>query len=293
MPRATRYLFCHYQMTLDEEELGRTAQFNLLSENQGDLYPYGRGDSSALIMSPERFTASRQNAFAFWIGYRPGARIRVGYDKARQRRNRQMETDDHIKSAHMVALPDLRVMAVEDRSGDENIPALQALRALRSILVNLEDGEGELEITHVTDEDVERALDEWDLTEYMYTVRPLNPISHTDRAQRRSEAYKAEGIGKESGKVWPQQGQHMRPNEGVIAETRDLVEVGYGQNGLRGFTPEGHEAHIPKPSFHMERQKNLAEREKPRLLRVLIEPEETEEKMSRKVAKALAGFYGR
>jgi hypothetical protein len=280
-------------MTLDDQDLSKGAQFNLLSENQGELFPYGRGNTSALIMSPEKFTASRQDAYAFWVGYRPGARIRVGYDKTRRKRDRKLETDDHIKSAHIVALPGYNVMAVEDRISDENIPAQQALRALRSVLVNLEDGEGDLEVTHVTDDDVRRALDEWDLTEYMYTVRPLNPISHTDRAERRSEAYKAEGIGKESGKVWPQTGQHMKPNEGVIAETRDLVDVGYGQNGLRGVTPEGHEAHIPKPPFHMERQKNLAEREKPRLLRVLIEPEDTDEKMSRKVARALAGFYVR
>jgi hypothetical protein len=292
MTRPVRYLFCHYRMTLNDEELSGVAQLNLLGENQGEEFPYGRADSSALIMSPEPLAVGPQQGFAFWIGYRPGARVRVGYDKSRRKRNRRLETDDHIKSAHIVAMPDLGVMAVEDRSSDESIPAQQALRALRSILTNLEEGEGDLEITHVTDEDVRRALDAWQLTEYMYTVRPLNPISHTDRAERRSAAYRAEGIAKESGRVWPQPGQDMRPNEGVIAETRDLVEVGYGQNGLRGFTPEGHEAHIPKPPFHMERQKNLAEREKPRLLRVAIEPEGTDEAMSEKVAKALVGLYG-
>lgn len=296
MPKATRYIFCHYRMSVEDEELDGNTQLQLLSESQGNEFEYGRvregTQPSALVMSPTPIEVDGTRGLTFWIGYRPGLRTRVSYDKRRQVIGRTIERDDHIKSAHIVAIPHLRVLAVEDRTSDENIPALTGIRALRTILRTFGDGEGQLDVTHVTDADVRRALDEWDLTEYMYTVRPLNPISHTDRAERRSEAYKAEGIGKESGRVWPMQGQTMKPNEGVIAETRDLVDVGYGQNGLKGYTPDGHEAHIPKPSFHMERQKNLNEREKPRLLRVLIEAPDDETDISIVIGRALIGFYG-
>lgn len=296
MPRGSRYIFCHYRMSVDDEDLDGTAQLQLLSEVQGNEFDYGRVrqgvQPSALAMAPAAIDIDGVPGFTFWVGYRPGVRTRVTYDSARRVIGRTVEQDDHIKSTHVVAVPRLRVLAIEDRAGDENIPALAGLRALRAIVRSFGDGQGELDIVHVTDADVRRALDEWALTEYMYTVRPLNPINHTDRAERRSEAYKAEGIGKESGRVWPMEGQTMEPNDGVIAETRDLVDVGYGQNGLRGLTPEGHEAHIPKPPFHMERQRNLAERDKPRLLRVLIEPDEAGTDTSLIVGRALVGFYG-
>lgn len=294
MPRS-KYIFCHYRLAVDDDELDSNAQTQFVTENQGARVQHGRGregiQANALIMSPRPFETDGVSCVAFWVGYAPGYRTVQNYDQRAQAIAKRLELDDHIKSALVVAVPSLRVIAFQDKSSDENVPARTAINALRSIVRAATDDEGVLDIVHATDQDVRRALDEWDLTEYLYTVRPLNPIPGSDRARRRSDAYKAEKVGKESGRVWPVEGETMSPNDGVIAETRDLVDVGYGQNGLRGITPEGHTAHIPKPPFHMERAKNLAEREKPRYLRVDIEGEAGIEP-TLTVARALIGFFG-
>jgi hypothetical protein len=292
----SKFIFCHYRISMGDEELDANAQLQFLAENQGRKTAHGREHdgvrANALIMTPRQFDVDHRQCLTWWMGYEPGYRVIQNYDNRGQVIRRRVVQDSHIKSALVVAVPSLRVAAFQDKSGDENIPARTAINGLRSIIRATTDDDGNLDVTHVTDDDVRKALDEWELTEYLYTVRPLNPIPGSDRAKRRSDAYKAEGVGKESGRVWPVMGETMRPNEGVIAETRDLVDVGYGQNGLRGITPDGHTAHIPKPAFHMQRDKNLAERDKPRYLRINIETEPEEDGMTNTVARALIKFFG-
>lgn len=295
MPRS-RFIFCHYRMAVGDEELDANAQKKLITENQGTRFEHGRsrGDirPNALIMAPEVGDVDGATCLSWRLGYEPGFRAIQNYDRRTQKINRRVEPDTHIKASLTVALPELRVIAFQDKHGDENIGARTAITGLRSVIAAATDGEGTLDVIYATDDDVRKALDDWELTEYLYTVRPLNPISGSDRAQRRSDAYKAENVAKESGRVWPREGESMHPNDGVIAETRDLVDVGYGQNGLRGITPDGHSAHIPKPAFHMERQKNLAEREKPRYIRIDIEISPEENDMVPTIARALKKFFG-
>jgi hypothetical protein len=295
MPR-TKFIFCHYRIAVGDDELDANAQSQFFAENQGQRVAHGREregiQPNALIMTPATGDIDGADLISFSVGYRAGYRIIQTYDARSQQIGRRLEPDEHIKSSLVVALPQLRVIAFEDKSGDANVPARTAISGLRSVINAATQGEGVLDVIHATDADVRKALDEWELTEYLYTVRPLNPIPGSDRARRRSDAYKSENVAKETGRLWPREGETMKANDGPIAETQDLVNVGYGQNGLRGYTPEGHLAHIPKPSFHMEREKNLKEREKPRYIRIEIETEEGANDVVPTVAKALKGFFG-
>jgi len=291
-----KFMFCHYRISVGDDELDTNAQIKLITENQGSRYGHGRErdgfKANALIMTPSQTHDGGLTCLSWWVGYQPGYRTLQTYDRATQRIGRKVEPSPHIKSSLVVAVPELRAIAFQDKARDENIPARTAISALRSIITEVTEGDGVLDVTHATDADVRKALDTWELTEYLYTVRPLNPISGSDAAERRTAAYKSENIGKESGRIWPQEGETMRRNDGPIAETEGLVDVGYGQNGLRGITPDGHSAHIPKPAFHMERDKNLAERQKPRYMRVEVDIPPDENDMVPTVAQALKGFFG-
>lgn len=296
MARPQNFIFCRYAITIGDEALRPDAQLVFLQENQGNEVEHGRVregvQPSCLWTDPEPFDFDGGRAISFLVGYKPGVRTRQRYDRNAKRVERNIEPDDHTKLTQIVLVPHIGAMAVQDRSGDEYLPARQAISAFRSIVRLAAEGDGSLDVIHATDADVRRALDEWDLKEYLYTVKPLNPLPGTPLSRRRTAAYESEGVGKEIGRVYPKEGQQMHAGDGVIAETRDLAEDGYGQIGLRGETPDGHRAHIPKPKFHEERAKNLEEREKARLVRVQIEETEEENHFAAIVAKALVRFYG-
>lgn len=295
MPQPFRCIFCRYSFAMNDELLNANAQYQFLQDNQGNEFVHGREREgvrpNALCTEPERFNVGQHSVVSFFVGYKPGIRTRQRYDKGSRAISRNVEIDDHTKLAHIVLVPHLQAMAVQDKTSDDNIPARQALSAFQSVVRFASDDEGSLEIIHATDADVRRALDEWELTEYSYTVRPLNPIPGTALSRRRSDAYKREKIGRETGRVVPMDGETMRAQDGVIAETRDLAEDGYGQIGLKGQTPDGHTAQIPKLKFHMERAKNLKEREKPRYLRVQIDEPDDGAHFPTTIASAIMRFY--
>jgi len=297
MARRVPFRFCRYQISIGEELLDAAGQTQTFTEVQGDEYEHGsgRGDKpppNVLIMEPRSFDCDGTRCLAFSVGLRAGVRVVQGYDKRSARVDYRMQSDTHIKLAHVVSIPHMGLMAVEDRSSDTTIGAHQALSSLRTVVGQFGDGKGLLDVIHLNDADVRAALQDWDLTQYDYTVSPLNPISAGVLAERRSAAMKQENIGVERGTALPATGSGMHENEGLIAETAALAEVGYGQNGFKGVMPEGHEAHIPKPKFHKDRQKNMAERDKPRFLRVFFEPGEDDD-LSISVAQALVRFYDR
>lgn len=297
MPRPIPYVFCRYRIAVSEETLNVAGQRQLLQELQGNGVPHGRvrddrPQPTALIMEPSQFQAGDDVCLTWSIGLRPGVRVLTDYDRNSQQRSHQLVDDPHIKFAPLLALPERSVMAIEDRSNDERISAKQAIAAFRSVVQTANDGEGSFEVHHGSPEDIERWLDEWELSEYSYTITPLNPISATDLAERRSEAMKLENVSRNAGKVQPPEGQSMRPNGGIIQEANELSEVGYGQRGFRGRTPDGHIAHVPKPRFYDNRHKNLEEQQKPNFVRVMFEPEEAGHSLPLQIALALRRFYG-
>jgi hypothetical protein len=294
MSNTIPYIFCRYQMTVGEDVLHASGQSVFLADNQGHRVPQKqRGDSTpdASVLFCE-VTQSQEDGLAvisFMIGLQPGVRTIVGYDAETQRRTRGQQSDTHIKFAHVVVLPEHGLMAMQDRTSDLCIPARSAQRALRSVLRALD---GDLAIIHLTDADVRRAVNTWELLSYQYSVRPLNPVSLSDLTNERSDRMKAENVGREVGTLTAMEGTTMHAADGTIAQTQEMVNVGYGQNGFKGITPDGHIAHVPKPTFHMEKAKNLAERDKPRFMRVMFDVEEDDEApLSPIIAAALMRFY--
>ena len=295
MARLLPFVFCRYQLHIDGEALDSMGQQQFLVENQGHEIPYGRGhhdriQATALIMSP--VTHDNGVHLSWLVGIRSGFRPQHDYDRSSMEVSYDQIADKHIKHARVLAMPELGAMAIEDRSNDANISARQTIAAFRTIVYEMTSLQGSFSVKHGNPEDVKRWLKDWDLIEYSYTIGPLNPISASDLAEKRSTAMKQEKIKRETGKVQPETGGVLKMNDGVIAEADALSDVGYGQRGFRGKTSDGHIAHVPKPPYHPERAKNKAEQQKQQFVRILIDPEENES-IEEVIFNALGKFYSR
>src|SRR5215217_3284624 len=290
MSRPSTYVFCRYVMSDSDGPLDGAAQYQTIAENHGRLMDYAsrgrRTPARALFMEPLESKAGARRVIGFFMGLQPGVRQKVGYDRRRARRTMDIEGDTHIKAAHIVMVPSIGCMAVEDRAGDNNIPASTALAAFRSLVRAIHE-EGELEFNHVSDAEVRSAIETWEITQFDYTLRPLNPISLGDFANLRSEAMKQDLAAREVARLTPAEGGVMQANGGIISQTQEVADAGYAQTGFRGYTPEGHEAHVPKPRFHMDKRKNLEERERTRILRVRFDQENSRDETEAEIARTL------
>jgi len=81
-------------------------------------------------------------------------------------------------------------------------------------------------------------------------------------------------------------------HEGIISEAKGLSDAGYGQIGAKGTTPDGLKATIDKPKFEIDKQKNVANQSKNRILKVYIDANETEDDDERALVKSLIELYG-
>ena len=297
MARPINYLFCTYEIEIEDEVLSGEGEFSLISENQGGEHRHGREKEGiqpqTLCTDPKSQTVEDFRSHSFEIGYKPGVRVRQEYDGDRREVVKRFERDTHTKFGHVVTVPSLRAMAIRDRASDDTIAALQTIGAMKSFIRGVSDGLGQINISHASDEDVSHALEHWDVHEYSYTIRPLNPTGG-DLARRRSEMFERENVFQESGRVIAPPGESLRVADGVIGEANDLVASGYGQEGLKGKTEDGNSASIPKLSFSQDKNENLRWREsKPRFLRVSFERESIEDDKTLEVASSLVRFYRR
>jgi hypothetical protein len=231
------YLFCRYQIGVDDQALDQNGQQHALQNLQGNEIQHGRSRQgqpppAALVMAPDSFDVDGTNCLAWLIGIQPGFRVQNNYDKKEQKIRTQVIDDPHIKFAPVIALPSVGAMALEDRSSDERITARQALGAFKTILRLLGDEGGTLTVHHGNADDIQRWLSKWEISEYSYIIAPLNPITASDLANRRSDAIKKENIIRETGKVTPPKGQSLHQNGGSIEEANDLSSVGYGRQGF-------------------------------------------------------------
>jgi hypothetical protein len=293
------YIFSRYTVATESEILDAEGQKQLLLENQGTEFEHRTrgtgGDKYTLIMEPTVLDDQGFECISFRVGIRRVITEVEDYDKVKRKRKRRLVQDiTNIQSAHFLAIPELNLMAVEDRSGEFNVRATVALNALKIIIRDSLNDNGSLDLQYVSDDDVRHALETWALTEYTYTARPLNPISHTTLAQARTDLYKQENVIRDSGKLRPPEGESLEMNGGIIQATQELAEVGYAQNGVRGTMPDGQIAQIPKPQFHEDRHKNIREREKPRYIRVFLDCDDEDADdpdFSEAATNALIGFY--
>lgn len=293
------FQFCRYEISIGEDILDIVGQISFFTENQGQPIPYKswgaeQEDSSIRIMEPRPMSIAGLDGISVLIGLQPGIRTIVGYDAASQQRTKDDTPDPHIKTAHLVLVPELSALAIQDRNNDLCIPASTAVRILRAAIRGFHGNDSEFSIMRLSNAEIRHAIEQWALTEYSYTIRPLNPVSLSDLTNLRSDKMKDEHIARESAKLKAVDGDAMKPNGGPIEQTQEMVEEGYGQNGFSGITPDGHRGQVAKPSFHMDKIKNLKEQAKPRPVRMVFDVDDydaDEHELAPTVAQALINFF--
>ncbi|NJM51599.1 MAG: hypothetical protein HC843_12625 [Sphingomonadales bacterium] len=292
--RTVPYIICRYRIAVDDTILSEVGQRQFFAENQGQNATYytagEKPNANALVMEFERIDTAKFEGLSFQVGYQPGYRRKTGYNPSADQRTFELVQDDHIKSAHVIAIPALGCMAIEDRNNENNIPQSIAVKGLRSILDFMFE-DASFDVMHLTDGEVTNIVAGWELIQYDYQVRPLNPIRLSDFNELRSEAMKADRVAFDAGRLKPLSGETMQSSGGLVTETQQMVDAGYGQSGIRAITPEGDEARVPKAKFHMDKEKNFAEREKPRFLKIMFESDDGVVDKE-KIVDTIGRFYG-
>jgi hypothetical protein len=291
------FLFCRYSLTVGEEQLSKTGQFNLLSELQGQYTAHGATAEEAknydtLVMRPRKFQVDKEDAFFWSVGVQIQQRLRAKYDKAKDRIDLELINDGSVRFNDFVAVPSLSVLAVDDRGGELHLGGKHAINRFRSVVRSHEEADVSV-VSDVTPDEVRKALTDWSLTRFKFTLQPNNPRPVSRLSEALSEQFKKDGIGKLTGTAQPVEGSHMHmDDQGFIAAATGLVEAGYGQIAVAGHTKDGLEAEIKKPRFDPDVEKNEKIQEKPRELRVFVDDEDmNEDEVARTAARALMKFH--
>jgi len=297
MPRPVPFLFCRYNIAIDEETLGANAQQKILEDIQGKFISYVRSLERAdtAIVRPRQLTVEGERALMWSVVRKVGERVTVDYDPADFSLHFNRIFDPTMHYADFIAIPRLSVIAIDDRSGIPHLGGKAAINRFIATFEELTNGKVEIEPT-ATASDVSQALDQWELTDFSFVVRPFNPHPPGMLAQRLSEDFQKDGIGRFRGKAQPFRGQRMRPaDDAIIASVRELADDGYGQYSIEGVTSEGHTAKLKQPKFEVERDKNRRNQGEPRELRIVIDAVDSdiEESVFRHVVAALKNFYDR
>ena len=299
MPRPRPFLFCRYLLSVDGEKLEGASQYGFLSEMQGRPFAHGKKAErerrfDTLIMRPRRHERQDTEFLSWSVGQLIESRVLAVYDEAKDKLEFEVIEDGSVRFTDFISIPSLGAMAVDDRAAsDLHLGGKQAINRLTS-LVRSQMG-AEIEVTReLTAEDVNRALKTWDLQKYSFTIRPNNPRPVSSLARKLSAQMKADGIGQLRAEAKPPEGGSMsKSDEGLIEAASDLVEAGYGQQAISGYTENHIKAEIKKPRFDQDPEKNDKAREKARELRVMIEPEEdSEEEILETTFDTLKQTYG-
>ena len=297
MSRRINYLFCRYSLDGPDGLMDEAGEFSFLSEHQGGEYGHGREREGVypqvLCTDPKIGSLRGRRIHTFSVGYKLGIRVRQEYDSHARSVKRSVDTDAHTKFGQFLTVPSLQVMAIRDRANDDSLSAMTAQAALRSFIRGASNEEVYLNIIHARNDDVDYALEHWNISEYSYTVRPLNPTGG-DLAKLRTQMYQNENIGQESGVVKAATSEGLRIGTGTIGQTHDLAHSGYGQIGLKGTTETGNVASIPKLPFSQDKKVNLKKQDNaPRYIRVSFTADDPRDDISLDVASALVRFYSR
>ena len=241
---------------------------------QGNYLPHSgngvrEGLYDSIIMRPRSFTMDDGNlAITFSVGQAIGSRVRVTYDKRSEEIGRNQLEDDSLRYADFVAVPKFGVFAVSDRSGDEYLPGATAAHRFKSIFRWQENIDADAVVTPAADyHDVQRAMSDWIISTFSYTIRPFNPHSPGVEAEKLGNALKERQVGRAYGKWQAEPGEGIKPDTEMKAII-DLTEAGYGQTALKGETAEGVKAEIRKSQFYEDKEQNLNSLERPKEMRI-------------------------
>lgn len=293
------YLFYRYELFIGNAKLDSKAQLVALKEMQGNFLPHTakaakEGMYDSILMRPRSFTMDDGGmAVTFSVGQRIGNRAIVTYNKKDDEIERDHTTDNSLRYADFIAVPKIGVFAVSERSGDEYLPGSTAANRFRSIFRWQDDVDADAQVWAAADHtDVQRALDNWVLSTFSFTVRPSNPHPPGVEAKALEDVLKARNVARSKGTWEAPEGDSIKPDaemRGII----DLTDHGYGQIALKGET-EGVQAEIKKQPFSEDKNKNINSLEQPREMRIKIDAEGlSETALKKRIAATLVGFYGK
>jgi hypothetical protein len=292
------FLFCRYSITVGDDNLNANAQYKIVSELQGQPVAHGpkaeeERNYDTLLMRPAKFQVDGQAVYFWSVGVMIKQRLRAKYDKGNDTIEYELLDDGSVRFNDFIAVPALSVLAVDDRGGELHLGGKQAIHRFRSVIRSVEDADASV-VFEASPEEVRKALRDWSLTRFKFTIQPNNPRPVPQLAQTLSDQFKKDGIGKLTGSVQPAEGARMHMHrQGFIAAAAGLVEAGYGQMSVAGRTPDGRDAEIKKPRFDSDVVKNEQIQEKPRELRVFVDDEDLKEAdINRTAASALIKFHG-
>ncbi|MCR5878414.1 hypothetical protein [Phenylobacterium sp. J367] len=210
-------------------------------------------------------------------------------DRDAQTVRASFEATDEVELAHIVMVPELGVLAVEDRTGEGRLAGSSAAHRLQA-MVETRRGFA-MQVTQAGGpHDLQLAIRTWELEQFSFQARPFNPHPSTP-GEMLSDMMAQDDIGVMRGVAKPKDGRHIKPeSDGLVQETLGLAEKGYATYGLKGRTPSGAEAVVDKPPFSHDRQKNLERLNGPQKLRIYVEAD-TQEEQDRKAVRVLIEFF--
>lgn len=145
MAGAIPFLFCRYELVVDDDPLDARAQLVSLKELQGKYYPYGpkaerEGKFDSIVMRPRSFTLDEKMVLTWSIGQLVGQRLSVQYNIKEDDISRQYHKDDSLRYADFVAVPELGVLAVDDRLGETRLGGRAATNRFCSVFRQIDGG---------------------------------------------------------------------------------------------------------------------------------------------------------
>lgn len=292
------FLFCRYGFFVSGEILDANGQLKALQDLQGQFYPHGKKAEEekkfdSVVMRPRQHEVDGKVVLSWSVGQKIGVRTRYNYDATADKLSPEYVQDSSIRYTDFVAVPDLGIVAIDDRAGDAHLGGRAAANRFRSIFRFLaDDADVGIRLT-TSPADVKLALQTWELTEFAFVARPFNPHPPGYLSEQLSEAFNKDGIGEYRAKAKPAVGKRMHPaGDGLIAAAVELSDAGYGQYSVKGVTSGGNVAQIKQPKFEQEKLKNQEHQSKLRELRVIINSEEfADDILISKTAKAIMNLY--
>lgn len=288
-------ILCRYQFDEDGTPTAWREQFRIFDQLK-DARPIayrksdpGPDDYDTYLMLPKQ-----KEIFGYYcitLDVVKDVRFRqvVKADRINQTLSAEFVGTDEVVKTHIVIVPELGALAVEDTSGDGNLSGQSGASRLQPIVHATK--KYSMRISQAgTPQDLARAISTWSLEQFSFQARPFNPHP-ANPGEMLSDMLAKDEIGEFRGVAVPREGRHIHPKtNGIIKEAIGLAEHGYATYGARGETPSGAEAVVKKQPFSYDREKNLERLRGPQQLRIYIEAEKEEEKEIKSV-KVIAEFF--
>lgn len=218
-------------------------------------------------------------------------RGRTRYQKDKDETVDDVVEADEIRHTKFLAVPSLKVFAVDDHISDRSLGARSAVSRFVAIIETLTKNEVTVSFAG-TPQDAQRALDTWTLDQFSFTVRPFNPTP-TKLGDKIHELLIADHVGSLRAVAISTDAKDMKDShKGIIAEAKGLSDAGYGQYGASGKTPSGLQASLSKPKFEMDKEKNKQHQAQNRTLKIYIEDGKTLDEEEAAIVRALVDLYG-